>query len=505
MGTLADDRCKMRVASKAYGVYGDTSVPRNFQPRCVTIPWLIESERPEVKPFFLIPTLFLTYFIAIAGFGIGFNFNAPLSFDTVPEMHLSCAGLLGEQPSCTSTAHLTLLSPPEDITEFFGQGDAGSYVRGAQALMVEGATFRSWTESKAYGTWPPGAFIVNWAALSLGVPVFLFNWILTALTWALTLSLAGYLLVHHFGYRIWSAAPALVFCLTLFRENFFYSGIALTEPISSGLFMTGLLLLVSPIKRKNGRFAIWILAGILVALAAYMRAQAYLVGVAICMSFIILALLCLVNQRQRLRGFGPHIGFVLAFILTLAPYLHLNGGKLLRVDYMYELPFTSNEYPKNGARNWLSLGGIRAACIADEERCAEIRLLIEDGTIGPSKLKKEIVLSFVKNPITFIRYKADTMIKYFFAQNTAAAMVPNSTVIWENLLYLLTFVASLLYALSRRTFDGVSAAVLMIFAMAGIVAGPFALHFEVRYLFLAKILMLFAPLLTLGRGQLVRK
>ena len=41
--------------------------------------------------------------------------------------------------------------------------------------MVEGATFRSWTESKAYGTWAPGHLIVNWAALSLGVPVFLFK------------------------------------------------------------------------------------------------------------------------------------------------------------------------------------------------------------------------------------------------------------------------------------------------------------------------------------------
>ena len=245
------------------------------------------------------------------------------------------------------------------------------------------------------------------------MPVFLFNWILTALTWTLTLSLAGYLLVYHFGYRIWSAAPALVFGLTLFRENFFYSGIGLTEPISSGLFIMGLLLLVSPIKHKNGRFAIWFLAGILVGFAAYMRAQAYLVGIAICMSFIVLALLFTVNQRKRPRGFGPHIGFVLAFIFTLAPYLHFNGGKLLRVDYMFELPFTLNEYPKNGARNWLSLGGIRAACIADKERCAEIRLLIEDGTIGPSKLKKEIVWSFVKNPIIFIRYKADIMIKYF--------------------------------------------------------------------------------------------
>ena len=458
-----------------------------------------------MKPIFLIPTLFISYSIAIAGFGLGFNFNAPLSFDTAPEEHYSCAGLLGEQPSCTGTAQLTLLSPPEDIIEFFGQGDAGSYVRGAQALMVEGATIRSWIESKLYGTWPPGAFFVNWLALSLGVPVLLFNWILTAVTWALTFSLAGYLLVHHFGHRLWGAVPASAFGLTLFRENFFHNGIVLTEPISSGLFMMGLLLLFLPIKHKNGRFAMWVLAGVLAALAAYMRAQTYLVGIAICMSFIVFALWSAVNQRKRPRGFGQHIGFVLAFIFTLAPYLHLNGGKLLRIDYMYALPFTSKEYPENGARNWLSLGGIRAACIADEERCAEIRLRIEDGTMGPSKLKKEIVWSFVNNPIMFFRYKADIMIKYFFAQNTAAAMEPNSTVIWENLLYLLTFVASLLYALSRRTFDGAIAAVLMIFIMAGIVAGPFALHFEVRYLFLAKVFMLFAPLLTLGRGQLARR
>ncbi|MEM6387088.1 MAG: hypothetical protein AAF718_12720 [Pseudomonadota bacterium] len=443
--------------------------------------------------------LCVAFYLLVAAFvGLGFDFDATLSISKQEASASVCAEPV--VPLQCRDLPLTMQSPPEDYLVFFGPSDAGSYVRGAIDLVETDAPLKVWSRS-GYGTWPPGMFFLNGSALVLNVPIGVMQWLFAASLWSIALSLAGLSIARRFDNRLWMLAPLPVLFLPLFATNFLHYGIVMSESSSSALFMIGLLLLAFPVPFGRAKYWVWFLSGIVFAAAVMMRAQVLYIALFAMLGFVTLTLVALVSRRFVSSWRRPAVGFFVGFFCGMLPWMEANG-RLYSVDYAYSLPFIVAEYPNAGERNWLALGGIRSACIVDEQRCEEIRTSFEAGGVSYHEMRSEILTSFFTHPGDFISHKLPILVTYFMADNAYPAATVYKSMSMENVIYLAIFTLSLIYLASKRDVNSFGVAVLLLLLLFSIVGPPFAIHYEVRYLYLAKVLMLTSPLLVLGRKDL---
>lgn len=447
--------------------------------------------------------LFVVYLLAIAFFAVGFDPDAGLMISNGSPDAAACNRQNDSAPSpCWSDKPLSLKSKSEEYLAFFGGSDPGSYVRGAIDLVSEGQTLREWIHL-GYGTWPPGFFFVNAAAIKLDLPVGQVQWVFSAVLWSLVFSLVAKRLLGATKNLVALLVPIGIVMLPLFSNNFLRYGIVFSESGGTALLCLGLVLLTWPVASLGRQIALWIIAGIVVALGVYVRAQVYYVFLFMIAGFVLLAVVAVLTRRLRVTQWAPHVAFFLAVQMTLMPYVDLNMGKLYRIDFVFAYPFTLQDYPDAGPANWISRGGMRSACIVDEERCLEIRERIETGQISAEGLKGEIVGAFIRHPVEFVSYKAPIMLSYYFADNSYPATTVFRVAYWENLFYLFVFIATISYLLYRRDVVSAGMAGVLVLMLCAVIAPPFAMHFEVRYLYLAKVLMLASPLLAMARHQIV--
>lgn len=437
------------------------------------------------------------YLVLAAAVGLGFDFNASLSIASEKAVAAIC-----EKPSVPLQCReqpLTMQSAPQDYIGYFGASDAGSYVQGAVDLVETDKPLRVWSRN-GYATWPPGMFFLNGFAIFFDLPLGVVQWVFAAFLWAVASSLAGLSLVRRFGSVAWMLAPLPVLFLPLFSTNFLRYGIVMSESSSSALFVIGLLLLAFPIKFGRAKYWLWVVSGIAFAAAVMMRAQVLYITLFALLGFAALGILAWLLAR-RVRGWRrPAVGFFLGFFVGMFPWMHTNG-QLYNVDYAYSLPFIVDAYPNAGVRNWLALGGIRSACVVDEQRCAEIRSSFEAGNLSYADMRSEILASFFSHPVAFISHKLPIFLHYFMADNSYPTGWVYDAMSLENFVYIAIFALSLMYLVKQRDLHSIGVGLLLLLLLFSIVGPPFAIHYEVRYLYLAKVLMLVSPLLVLGRRE----
>lgn len=456
-----------------------------------------------MKSFIIVPILFALYLLLVAVVSIGLDPDAELAISDASPNAEACRGENGIVPvPCWSNKPLSLGSTSDQYLAFFGDSDPGSYVKGAIDLAREGQTLREWI-FLGYGTWPPGFFFVNAAAIKSDIPVGQVQWMFSAVSWALVFALVGYRLLRVTRNPLVLLGPVAIVMLPIFSDNFLRYGIVFSESGGTALLCLGLVVMTWPVDGLGRKIALWCLAGVLVALGTYVRAQVYYVFLFMMAGFLLLALIALATRRFRLADWAPHSAFFLAVQLTLMPYIDLNLGKLYRIDFVFAYPFTLQEYPDAGAANWISKGGMRSACVVDEARCVDIRERIEAGQISADGLKKEIVGAFIRNPVAFVSHKGPVLFSYYFADNSYPATTVYRTGYWDNLLYLGLFFMTIAYLLYRRDAVSVGMAGILVLMLCAVIGPPFAMHFEVRYLYLAKVLMLASPLLAMARHQIL--
>ncbi|MHA7852721.1 hypothetical protein [Roseovarius sp.] len=456
-----------------------------------------------MKSLIIVPILFALYLFMAGVVSIGLNPDAELAISDASPNAEACRGENGSVPvPCWSNKPLSLGSTSDQYLAFFGGSDPGSYVKGAIDLARDGQTLREWI-FLGYGTWPPGFFFVNAAAIKLDVPVGQVQWMFSAVSWALVFALVGYRLLSVTKNPLVLLVPVAIVMTPIFSDNFFRYGIVFSEAGGTALLCLGLVLITWPVESIGRKVALWCLAGFLVALGIYVRAQVYYVFLFMMAGFVLLALIAVATRRFRLADWAPHAAFFLAVQMTLMPYINLNLGKLYRIDFVFAYPFTLQEYPDAGAANWIAMGGMRSACVVDEPRCLAIRERVEAGQISVADLKSEIVGAFIRNPVAFVSHKAPIMFSYYFADNSYPATTVYRSAYWENLLYLGLFLVTIAYLLYRRDTVSLGMAGILVLMLCAVIAPPFAMHFEVRYLYLAKVLMLASPLLAMARHQIL--
>lgn len=409
--------------------------------------------------------------------------------------------------NCNPTLRLTARSTAKEYITILGYSDAASYVKAAlllNGMEVNGVSREvinymaslsmadrlKQVNTIGFGMWPPGMFFLDALPLKLSAdaPLGLYQVTVSSSLWAIAFAMIASLIATRT--RLWWAVvlPFFMMSLPLFYDYFFRYGVMYSETYGAALMVIGFGLLFQVVYRKPG-FILALIAGLCFAVASLLRAQVY--PVAIGLSVVLLVYCSTTIWKIAFNRFvGKYpvrlavlTAFLMGFYLPIGSYLSINNGALFFADYVWEYPFKIPAFPDAGAANFAALGGTRAACEVDLNKCEELRAKIKMGKMTYSESRAEVLKALISHPISFSAYKLPIAWTYWFEGSDKAYP--------QNIFILLLIVACLVYVVAQRLWllfwSSISTCALLF-------APPFLLHFEGRYFYLMKVFFLFSPL-----------
>ena len=387
---------------------------------------------------------------------------------------------------------------PDQIIKAYGNGDAGSYLRAATALVDAGRVpARSWG---VLDLWPPGmvwadALAVKYSPLPLAVTIAL----ALSVVWGVALTLVTWPFVQRRRWLLGIAAVELLLLGTWpFQSWMFDQGIMYADGFAAGFLLIGLAVIVHRTLR-GGPMRAWfrdgLLAGVAVAGSVYFRASNNLIPVALGGLAFILAAVLVVG---RIRGRAPDRGVAANALITAAAavttiVLMLPYGALIfhrehrlqfvnTQDLLYAVSWqyvTPEPLPQ-----WLIDAGDPLGCELDAKQCAEF--IAQRPPPTSDELRDALIGAIVQHPGKWLSLRSHTLVHQWFTYDANPG---------EGYAYLLLVLAALSasIALSRRG----RWALLIVPLAAGALLGPFTfVHIEERYLIPIKLLGLVAPTLA---------
>lgn len=472
------------------------------------------------KQFLFILLIYWAFILLLALPDGGETLLAPYSIPN-PE----CAQKLDQENlamKCSPSLYLIAHSTAKEYMSFWGGGDPGSYVRGGLLLAVgesrdsNGVVTNIANSSVigrlkvmnqiGYGMWPPGMFFLNAIPLSVSteIPLGLYQVIISSALWAVAFALIASILALRM--RLWLAVtpPLFIAIFPLFHEYLIRYGVMYSETYGAALMVIGLTLLIMAYYRKSSN-TLMLATGVIFALASFIRSQ--MLPVSIGVSFILIFSYFLQNKKLNSGNFHASnslklvtiITFLIGFYLPIGSYMIYNKGALFHADYMWEYPFRIPAYPNAGVANFVALGGIRAACEADLEKCEKFHEKMKiDGNLHGAKA--EVLKAFIYHPIRFSMYKLPIAWKYWMEDVESSG---HDNYRYDNVFIFFLFLVCLSYMAMRKLWFVLW---ITLSTVALFFGPPFLLHFEARYYYLTKIYILFLPIwLIFIKSQKVEK
>lgn len=411
---------------------------------------------------------------------------------------------------CSPSLYLFAHSTAKEYISFWGGADSGSYVRGGLLLAVGESRDSSGVVTNitnpsvigrlnvmneiGYGMWPPGMFFLNAIPLSISteIPLGLYQVIVVTVLWAAAFALVASILALRI--RLWLAiiSPLFITVFPLFHDYLIRYGVMYSETYGAALMSIGFTFLVIAFYRKPSN-TLMFASGVIFALASFIRSQMLPVS----MGVSIILILSYLMQKRGLNSGNAHVSnplklvtiitFLIGFYLPIGSYMIFNKGALFHADYMWEYPFKIPEFPNAGVANFVALGGIRAACDADLEKCKKLHEKIKDDGSLPSA-KAEVLKTFIYHPIRFGMYKLPIAWKYWMEDIELSG---HDDYRYYNVFILFLFLACLSYMVIRKLWFIFW---ITISTLALFFGPPFLLHFEARYYYLTKVFILFLPI-----------
>lgn len=414
--------------------------------------------------------------------------------------HAQCEGAVD---NCKYVSNLKASSTAKDYLQFFSYGgDPGSYVRGGMILAgkpigdLKNLSSLSILERLkliniiGLGMWPPGMFMMNSIPLKISsaIPIGLYQILLASILWSLVFSFFSSLLSKR--NILFTLLPLVLLFFPIFNKYLLRYGVMYSETYGIAFLIFGFSLLISAFSDVIIKKRTMIFAGFCFAIASLFRSQVFLVTVGLCAIFLFYSLIYF-KQRNDIKILHCTLLFVLSFAVPLGTYMKINKGALFRVPLAWQLPFTVEQFPNAGARNFLAHGGIRAACEVDLEKCDAIRKKVENENYFRNA-QKEVIKAFVFHPIKFSMYKLPIAYKYWIGDSTYTGIDTPEGYTWNNFFILILFIACLLYMTMNKLWLLLAFSVSTLTAVLG---PPFLIHFEARYFYILKTFILFLPFL----------
>ena len=413
---------------------------------------------------------------------------------------------------CPHLGGITLYSTPAEIIECFGPMDIASYVRGAFALQEHGL--------KSFGilgfaTWPPGFSFLELALIQLDfVPLPLALFFVNSTLWAIVFFQLYALLTYFTEARITYAVvlPLLLLLVPFVSGFYLWTGILMSEPISTALFMIAVLdlwrLILSKVKIRFGRAAI---LGLLFALAAYLRAQFDLIihAMAATAFFVLTGYYFYfmktgeMSQRKSLVSLAKSLVVILlAFQVFIIPYktymvLHGHGIAMADVSYIFErLWRDENWHARNGAA-FFSAGGGHSMCAISPLKCQVFEARRKRGeTISLQEYRSAAFETALTQPIALLNYKWSYLWKNWKLNDVGESSMFNT------ILFFLILTTALI-RIAQRGVHGLLESLFFLAICGGATIFSFIVHFEPRYLLLVKLFGAAWALVAIADSRLI--
>lgn len=340
------------------------------------------------------------------------------------------------------------------IQHDIGEGDAGLYAGAAEHIAHSPDHWFPKQDERLMKQHSPGFIFLQAALLLLfgfKTPIILDLMLVTVFCWAcaffqLHLLLKNELLKKNLNTR-WTWIIPFGLCLSLlFRTFMLRNGVILTETLSTALWINSVLL--SLLAAQEKKFLPAALAGITLALAAYIRAQVEIVILILTVYTAILFILCLAfcsPYRQTLlsflknpwnktmfkqwAGFQLRCGPIHLLILTLLiahalmlPYrLHNYHQKRtfqwINQNYQWSLNWEYDATLLRKGYGYYITGGKTIACHIAPEQCRQIHKTLQqkgDAFYSPKYYERQTFLAFLKHPLAWLRLKTAYLHDYWF-------------------------------------------------------------------------------------------
>ena len=409
-------------------------------------------------------------------------------------------------------------SSVQEVIATVGGSDSGNYLRGG--LDVEDDGKLSKEQSWLVNLWPPGMFYMYGIILHIGginldiIVVMLF---LSIILWSVLLSW-----VYRFTkqrtnrtYAAGSILAILVFCWP--SHGLFSDQLLGSDGISFGIVLFAVVIFLKVDLMKLSESA-WkgLIAGALIALAAYFRVSYEFVGQMITAMAVIACLVSLARRFKSLKSKSPqrnHVG-LLCFLLTTAGAFQIatipwrmivsenvrpgNYSWSTAGDLYWDYRWTPNEVFRERGFEWYVDGGANSACRIDPDKCKEIyqhelatTAPLQGGGYTQSQFKSLALETYRAHPIKLFIDRTANFLRNWFGFGARS-----SNLLLGQVLTLLAFIlvgldSLISLALRKPTRHG------MIFlSLNACLLAPFLImHIEYRYLEPSKLLgLLFLPL-----------
>ena len=394
-----------------------------------------------------------------------------------------------------------------DVIRVFGDMDKASYSKGALSIFENGwfGQDKMWM----INLWPPGFFVIQAAILFIvGVEtnVVVGLKIVTCLVWSLAFFSMSAILYSSFRKKFVFLVPLIFLFFPLFHI-FFKREVLHTEPISIGLLCCGFGFSVMAL--DSGQRVNSSIAGLMFALAAYIRNSMEFFMLVFCVIAIIYTLLiCIVKLFSKSvncnTGLIPaklHAVFIViaVFMLVTIPYRIYRYQTVNSISWTSVLTFAAQWIPskhyEGGPGQFLINGQCNTACLLDPDLCERIYLneiqhaypYSGNNDYTVSDFRRLALFTFLSNPIKWVLVKAQILPKFWFSSGY-----------FENLVYAIFLLCAIiysLYGLATCKHEAVSLLILS-FIFANIATLIF-FHVETRYFYPPKMLFAYlAPIIV---------
>ncbi len=414
-------------------------------------------------------------------------------------------------------------STSSEIRDHFGGMDPGSFATGGWTIFKDG--WFDWKTVWLINLWPPGLMILEGVILKLfgeAAPLAGILQVIAALILAIAWNLFRLCLELFLSRKIAISLTLVILAFPQFR--IFMLGadaVLLGGTFAISFLLSGFFLLILSYARRSFKLAIF--SGVCFALSAYFRSQFETFFMVATINICLVALIFYVYNKIYFRYFklnvsndfkliNPFLIIILSIItfhaLTIPYRLYthsrMQSYKWVQTeDIIWQHNFTSsNDLDKNSG-GFVRVGGGNLACIIDSDKCKQIKSKLDNHTITSPDLRKSVILTFLQNPVTWIKLKFQILPKYWFITiNSFGALsrVDNISSLLENMFFLGCILFTLLYSFItlKNPYSLINYWMSSSLCIAYSIIFIFA-HFEVRYFFVLKFYFAVAAMLCFAQ------
>lgn len=389
----------------------------------------------------------------------------------------------------------------ETIENHFGN-DFGSYAKGALIIKKSGMTGYI---NSFHKNWSPGMSIIESLLFSIspGLPIPLALLLISSLIWGLFFSL-----IYTFGIEslkitpLQASTPILILMLTpQFNSTLFWELLLGSEPLSCGLFFTGLVIFLKCLFQDNKNFKeliLWqLISSLFFIMSTFVRAQFDIIFICMILSYLLFIgfyFLFTGTFNIKIKLLIQSIIVVVAtyFACTIPYRIAVNAnGLMVENSYVWKLIWHEKDYFKG---DFFASGGGHSVCTINPVTCQSFNLRESGGkepTIAEAKLAA--IKTVLLNPVKFTQYKSYYLLKHWLGIDALHSINFKSLELIINIIILPIIIFILLFSIFNKKIKlihSISVLSLTIGIGLGSILFSIFIHFEYRYFLPIKIFLI---------------